>query len=63
VSTLDNVVVIWDAHAVLPIVGVSVCQLVELAGGLIRDIEHALVMGYHSVFLKADSHELGVTWV
>jgi len=54
-SALDDMSVVWNTHAVLPVVGVSVCQLVEFAIRLVRDIEHALVMREHLIFLESYS--------
>lgn len=43
-SSLYYVVLIRHAETVLPVVGVGVGQLVELAMRLIRDVLHALEM-------------------
>ena len=57
-STLYNVTIIRNTHAMLPVVSVSVCQLVELAIRLVRDVEHALVVGKHLILLEAHRCQL-----
>lgn len=60
-STLDDMVVIRDAHTVLPVVSIGIGQLVELALRLITDVVHALIVSDHAIFLKTNCHHLTVT--
>lgn len=47
----------------LPVVGVGVSQLVELALGLVAYVVHALIMCDHPVLLEPDGHQLTVIGV
>ena len=60
---LDHVVVVGNAQAVLPVVGVGIGQLVVLARSLVRDVEHAREVGYHLIFLETYCHHLRVVRV
>jgi len=60
VSSLDYMMFIWDAHAMLPIIGICVCKLVKFALWLIWYVVHALIMSYHLVFLKSNCYKLRV---
>jgi hypothetical protein len=60
---LDDVLIIGHAHAVLPIVGVSIRQLIELTLRLITDVIHALEVGNHPIFLETNCHKLGIVGV
>jgi len=51
-GTLDDMGVVGDAETVLPVVGIGIRQLVILTRGLIRDVEHGLVVGDQFVFLE-----------
>lgn len=59
-SSLDYVALVRDAHAMLPIISVSICELVEFALGLVGDVEHRLIVCDHAVFLEADCNQLGI---
>ncbi len=59
-SPLDNVAIIRHAHAMLPVVCISICQLVEFPIWLVRDIKHALVMCKHLILLKPNCSELRI---
>jgi hypothetical protein len=62
-STLDDVIIIWNAKAMLPIVGIGIGQLIVLASSLIRDIEHTLVVCYHLVLLEPKCYNLRIVRV
>lgn len=57
-GSLNYMVIVRYAHAVLPVISVSVGQLVELALRLIGYVEHARVMSYHLVLLESDRYKL-----
>ena len=61
--TLNNVIIIGNAQAVLPIVGVGISKLVILAASLIRYVEHACEVGDHLVLLESDGNHLCVIGV
>ena len=56
--TLNYVIVIRNAHAVLPVVSVGIGQLIVFATGLIRYVKHASKVRNHLILLKSDSHHL-----
>ena len=51
-------IIIWHTHAVLPVVCVSVSQLIVLATWLIGYVIHALEMSDHLVLLEANGDQL-----
>ena len=61
--TLDNMIVIRDAEAVLPVICVGIRQLIILSRSLIGNIEHALIMRNHPILLEADGDDLRVVGV
>jgi len=59
-SSLYNVIFIRDTQTVLPIICISIGQLIILAGSLIRNIEHTLVMSNHLILLETKSNHLRI---
>ena len=62
-STLDNMIVIRDAEAVLPVIRVGIRQLIVFPRGLIGDVEHALIVRYHPILLEAYGYDLRIIGV
>ena len=61
--TLDNMIVIRDAEAVLPVICVGIRQLIILPRSLIGNVEHALIVCNHSILLEADGDDLRIVGV
>lgn len=61
--TLDNMIIIWDTEAVLPVICVGIRQLIVFSSCLIGNVEHALIMSYHPILLEADGNNLRIVRV
>lgn len=57
-GSLYYMVIVRYTHAMLPIIRVSIGQLIELTQWLIRYVEHARVMSYHLVLLESNRYKL-----
>jgi hypothetical protein len=58
VSSLHNMIVVRCAHAVLPIISISVSQLIKLARRLIRYVKHRVIVSYHLILHKFNAYQL-----
>ena len=56
--TLDNMIVIRNTEAVLPVICVGIRQLIILSCCLIGNVEHALIVSYHPILLEANGDDL-----
>ena len=61
--TLNNMIVIRDAEAVLPVICVGIRQLIILSCSLIGNVEHALIVRNHPILLEADGYDLRIVRV
>jgi hypothetical protein len=61
--TLDNMIVIRDAEAVLPVISIGIRQLIIFSCGLIGNVEHTLIVSYHPIFLEANGYDLRIIGV
>jgi hypothetical protein len=62
-STLDNMIFIRNADAVLPVICVGIRQLIILSCSLIGNVEHALIVRNHPILLEADGDDLRIVRV
>jgi hypothetical protein len=61
--TLDNMIVIRNTEAVLPVICVGIRQLIILSCCLIGNVEHTLIVSYHPILLEADGNDLRIVRV
>ena len=61
--TLDNMIVVRDAEAVLPVICVGIRQLIILPRSLIGNVKHALIVRYHPILLEANCDDLRIVRV